>query len=284
MSTVAAADASGLVRGLQERAAQAFPALILDHVDGWWLRYGDSGAWWASSVLPHSDAVPVDLPGRIRSVEEFYAGHGTCARFQISPGACPVGLDDALAERGYRIDSPMSLQSAPTVHVIDRLPAGGLRIRMDSQPTDAWFETWLAVHGNGGDPGPERDMLRRVGRPSVYASVLTGAGVIAVGRAVTETGWAGVFGMATLPHARGTGAARHVLAALARWAADHGAAHMYLQVEWDNTAARRLYEHAGFDELCRYHYRTGGYVSGMAAWSDVTTAVRLRPRHRLPDR
>jgi GNAT superfamily N-acetyltransferase len=92
--------------------------------------------------------------------------------------------------------------------------------------------------------------------------VLIGADVIAVGRAVTETGWAGVFGMATVPHARGTGAAGHVLAALARWAADHDAAHMYLQVERDNTAARRLYERAGFTELCRYHYRTGGAGPG----------------------
>ena len=101
-------------------------------------------------------------------------------------------------------------------------------------------------------------MLRRVGRPSVYASVLTAAGIIAAGRAVTETGWAGVFGMATLPDARGKGAAREVLAALARWTATHGAAHLYLQVECDNIAARRLYEHAGFRELCRYHYRTAG--------------------------
>jgi GNAT superfamily N-acetyltransferase len=152
----------------------------------------------------------------------------------------------------------MSLQSAPTVLVTDRLPAGGLRIRMDDQPTDAWFETWLAVHGTGGDPSQERDMLRRVNRPSAYASVLAGTDVIAVGRAVTEAGWAGVFGMATLPHARGRGAAGHVLTALARWATRHRAAHMYLQVECDNTKARRLYERTGFTELCRYHYRTEG--------------------------
>jgi ribosomal protein S18 acetylase RimI-like enzyme len=250
-----------LVRGLQERAARAFPALVLEHLDGWWLRYGDSGARWASSVLPHSDGVPGDLPSRIRLVEEFYAGHGTCARFQISPGACPAGLDDALAQRGYRVDTPISLQTAPTAHVIDRLPAGGLRVQTDDQLTDAWFETWLAVHGTSGDPGRERDLLRRVRRPSGYASVLTTAGVIAAGRAVAETGWAGVFGMATLPDARGRGAGRQVLAALARWAADHGAEHLYLQVEPDNTAARRLYERAGFAELCRYHYRTAGRVS-----------------------
>ena len=258
MPAMAAARAPGLVRGLQERAAQAFPAVCLKHLDGWWLRHADSGAWWASSALPHSDAGPAELPGKIRLVEEFYAGHGTRARFQISPGAGPAGLDQALAGRDYRIDSPMSLQSAPTARVISQLPAAELRIRMDDQPTDAWFQTWLAVHGTRGDPSPERDMLRRVNQLSTYASVQAGADVIAVGRAVTETGWAGVFGMATLPRARGRGAARQVLAALARWAARHGAAHMYLQVECDNAKARRLYERAGFTELCRYHYRTEG--------------------------
>jgi len=244
----------GLVRGLQERAARAFPGRTLENVDGWWLRYGDSGAWWAGSVLPHSGAAPPDLPTRIRVAEEFYAGHGARARFQISPGAGPSGLDEALAERGYRVESPMSLQSAPTAQVLDRLPAGGARVRLADRPTDEWFATWSAVHGPGGDP--EWDMLRRVVGPSGYVCVLTEAGVVAAGRAVAEAGWAGVFGMATLPAARGRGAARAVLAALAGWAAKQGAERMYLQVEPGNAAAWRLYERAGFTELCRYHYRT----------------------------
>jgi GNAT superfamily N-acetyltransferase len=98
-------------------------------------------------------------------------------------------------------------------------------------------------------------MLRRVDRPSGYACAVAGDQVVAVGRAVVDTGWAGVFGMATLPHARGAGAGTQVLAALARWAAGHGAAHLYLQVECGN-GARRLYRRAGFSERCRYHYRT----------------------------
>jgi N-acetylglutamate synthase len=254
-----------LVRDLQERAARAFPAVVVERLDGWWLRHDASGAWWASSVLPHGDVVPGDLPRSIGLVEDFYAGHGGCARFQISPGACPEGLDDVLATRGYRADNPMSLQSAPTDRVLERLPAGWPWIRVDDEPTDEWFETWQAVHGGGGDPGPECDMLRRVSRPSGYVSVLTGTRVIAVGRAVAESGWAGVFGMATLPEFRGRGLAAEVLGALARWAADNGAGEMYLQVESGNGAARRLYERAGFTELCEYHYR-------------VLVAPRGRPR------
>jgi GNAT superfamily N-acetyltransferase len=261
MPTLDAAGVPGLIRGLQERTARALPALVVDHLDGWWLRHAGSAAWWASAVLPHGDAGPSVLPNKIRYAERFYAGHGTATRFQVSPAASPASLDDALAQRGYRLECPMSLQSAPTARVLGRLPAEDARICIDDQPTAAWFETWHAVHGDGGDPGPEWDILGRVERPSAYVSVVTGAGVIAVGRAVAETGWAGVFGMATLPAARGRGAAKAVLTALAGWADNHGAAHMYLQVECVNTAARRLYGHAGFTELCQYHYRTEGRSS-----------------------
>jgi len=84
---------------------------------------------------------------------------------------------------------------------------------------------------------------------------MSGDDVVAVGRAVADTGWAGVFGMATLPRARGTGAARDVLAALADWAGAHTDS-MYLQVERDNIPALRLYEGTGFREMCGFHYRT----------------------------
>ncbi len=101
-------------------------------------------------------------------------------------------------------------------------------------------------------------MLGRVQRPCAYACVMIGLDVVAVGRAVADTGWAGVFGMATLPRARGQGAARNVLAELAGWAGAHEAGRMYLQVERDNRAALRLYERTGFREICGYHYRTAG--------------------------
>lgn len=261
MSRLATADDRGLISGLQERAAQAFPALVSDHLDGWWLRHADSAAWWASAVLPHGDSGRLALATKIRCVEEFYATQGAPARFQISPAACPANLDAAMADLGYHRESPMSLHVASTTHVIDRLPTAGRRIRIDEQLTESWFKTWLVVHGSGRDPDSDWDKLCRVERASAYASLLTEAGVSAVGRAVTETGWTGVFGMATLPGARAGGAATAVLAALARWADDHGCGHMYLQVECANAPARRLYDRAGFTELCRYHYRRGGPIS-----------------------
>jgi ribosomal protein S18 acetylase RimI-like enzyme len=78
-----------------------------------------------------------------------------------------------------------------------------------------------------------------------------------IGFAVAEQGWTGIFGMGTRPEARRQGAATAVLHTLARWAVEHDAARLYLQVEADNTSARALYERAGFVDAYRYHYRTG---------------------------
>ncbi|MFF3545732.1 GNAT family N-acetyltransferase [Streptomyces platensis] len=246
------------VRGLQERAARALPAEHVRDVAGWRLRHAPSCSWWVGTVLPHGVAEPDELGRRILGAEEFYAGRHAVARFQISPGACPDGLDTVLAERGYRRESVMSLQVAPTAGVPAPAPPGALRVRLADRPTSAWFEVWHAVHGNGVDPRPEWDLLARVAKPSAYACAMAGDEVVAVGRAVADTGWAGVFGMATLPSARGRGAARTVLSALADWAGDRAADHMYLQVARDHVPALRLYEQAGFRELCGYHYRTAG--------------------------
>lgn len=243
-----------MVRSLQERAARALPAEHVEHVDGWWLRLAPDCSWWVGTVLPHGDAELEELPRRVAEAEEFYGRHGLETRFQISPRACPDGLDAFLEDRGYRRSGRISLQEASTARVLEQVSDGSprVRVRVDDRPADDWFEVWHAVHGHDG----ERDLLGRVTRPSAYASVIVGADVVAVGRAVADDGWAGVFGMATLPWARGKGAAREVLAALAGWARTQAADRMYLQVECENDTAVRLYAWAGFTEVCGYHYRT----------------------------
>jgi ribosomal protein S18 acetylase RimI-like enzyme len=246
---------SEAVRGLQERAARALPAEQVEKLDGWWLRHAPGCAWWVGTVLPHGAANPSELVRRVGKAEESSARHGTTAVFQICPPACPEALDAILAGRGYRRRTLVSLQAASTAQVLEGSPQGAPAVRLHDRPTRPWFEAWRAVHGLGGDDRGERDMLNRLERPSAYAAAMIGDDIVAVGRAVADTGWAGVFGMATLPHGRRRGAGRCVLAALAEWGSAHDAERMYLQVECDNVPALDLYNRAGFSEICRYHYR-----------------------------
>jgi GNAT superfamily N-acetyltransferase len=241
--------AGNLVRDLQERSARALPAGHVERTGGWWLRHAPGCSWWAGSVLPHGES---DVAHGVAAAEKFHAARGTPVRFQITPGACPGDLDAHLAGRGYLRESPMSLRVARTAGVRDRV-AG--RVVLAGRPERAWFEAWHSLLGDGTEPAAEWDLLARVELPSAYARAMAGDEVVAVGRAVADTGWAGLFGMATIPRARGTGAARTVLAALATWAHTQGADQLYLQVDRDNAPALRLYERAGFTELAAYHYR-----------------------------
>ena len=243
------------IAGVQERAARALPAPIVEYAGGWWLRHAPGCAWWVGTVLPYRDAAPGELLPRVIGAEKFYADHGAVARFQISPPASPAGLDDLLAQRGYRQESLMFLLTAPTATVLETVQGGPLRVDIDDGPTPEWFSVWQFAHNPGSDPGCEWATLERVAQPCAYARAVVGDDTVAVGRAVADTGWAGIFAMATLGPERGQGAARSVLAALARWADGQQATQLYLQVPCDNDPAVRLYQRAGFTELSTYHYR-----------------------------
>lgn len=232
-----------LARVLQEAATAAFPPARLSHVDGWWLRHSDTPDWWNASVLPHGPVPLGRLAERIARAEDFYPG---TAAFQISPAATP-GLDAALTARGYTRNGEISLQTARVVAP----PPATFQVRLTDAPDDDWFATWSTMHSTPGAENEQRARLARIAHPTAYVSVLDDLGVIAVGRAVRTDGWTGVYGMGTVPRARGRGTAQHVLAALSAWAGTP----LFLQVELRNAPALRLYARTGFTERYRYHFR-----------------------------
>jgi GNAT superfamily N-acetyltransferase len=241
---------------LQERAARAVPAAVQERKEGCWLRYTDATlTWWSGAALLHDPAASPPLAARLAAAEDFYASHRVPTQFQVCP-ACPPGLDDALAASSYALRSVILLEVASTRQIADHLRAPVVHIDRDEQLDTEWFRLLMAAQGSETDVAAEWRLLQRVDWPSAYATVSICDEPVAVGRAVSDTGWVGVFNMATLPAARGRGAGRAVLSSLADWAVSRGAEQMYLQVERNNVAARNLYERAGFTELCSYHYRT----------------------------
>ncbi len=255
----------GLAGELLERAARAWPVTDERWLDGWWLRHTDSEPWWSGAVLAHADGG--GLEGLLAAAERFYAEHGDWPRFQVCPD-CPPDLDLLLHARGYAAECAVVLMTgrAPACSAGARDPA--VDVRVEPGPDAAWVAARRATSHPAPDPAHLAQRLATVTAPQAFVTVMGPDRPLGIGRAVADTGWTGVFDMATLPGSRRRGIARAVLGAITRWAVDQATPRMYLQVEEPNTTALALYRNTGFAVTADYHYRS----------------LRLRPTAPLGDR
>jgi len=79
--------------------------------------------------------------------------------------------------------------------------------------------------------------------------------VLACGQFAIEAELVGLYDVFTRESERGRGLAAMLCQHLLSQAAMRGARVAYLQVEYDNLVARRIYERMGFAEGYKYHYR-----------------------------
>ena len=91
---------------IEELAANAWPADVVQHLDGWRVRYAHGVTRRINSVWPNLDFGRHPLADKIALVEAFYARRQAVSRFQICPAAQPEELDSVLAARGYAPDAP----------------------------------------------------------------------------------------------------------------------------------------------------------------------------------
>ncbi|ONH30717.1 GNAT family N-acetyltransferase [Pseudofrankia asymbiotica] len=261
-------DRTALAAHLEVLAFRGWPALHTRTLDGWVLRDSAGATRRGNSVWTYGDVA--DLAAAIADAEEFYARAGRPSTFQLTPVSRPEGLGTALDTAGYDDDSgPTDVCVADLTVLIASIPglaehtAGRTRpgTAVRTSRDDAPGRSWLDVGAAGGMSmfGPHRQasvaILSRIALPAVYVTAALDGRPVGVGRGVVDGEWLGIYSMATLPAARGRGAATAVLTALARWSVALGARRAYLQVEERSAAARRLYAALGFLPVYRYTYR-----------------------------
>jgi GNAT superfamily N-acetyltransferase len=251
---VEAADAG--VLEIERLAFDAWPAAEVRALGGWRLRFNHGVTNRANSVWPGPGAGALPLDARIAEVERFYAERGAAACYQLSPAADPASLDEALAERGYEAFSGVSVEVADAGRVVAAAARGEAEVSCDEALGDDWFDlAGRRGRFQGDATRVYRALLERLAGRAGFVSARAAGEVVAVGLGVAAPPWVGVFSMLTLPGWRGRRLGEAVLGAIAGWALDRGAEHLYLQVEADNAAARALYARAGFTPHYAYHYR-----------------------------
>lgn len=241
------------VRALEDIAADAVPAAVVEHLDGWRLRFNHGVKRRPNSVLANADGGELTLAEKLAHAEAFYAAHGLKARFQFCPASLPVGLANVLEARGYtRAGDAVCVQVAALGSVKPTKFEGDLL----EHPSEAFINLYCDIEGlSGVKAAAFREMLARLPGRAVFALAPDAKGhPAATGVGVAHGGRLGLFNIATHPDARRQGLAGAVVRALCEWERAQELAEGYLQVSAGNAPARALYERLGFRTLYEYFY------------------------------
>ncbi|MBB6170397.1 ribosomal protein S18 acetylase RimI-like enzyme [Nocardiopsis mwathae] len=242
---------------IEQQALRAWPATVVKEAQGWVLRSTPGVARSRSNrALPPRCGA---LDG-LSAVQKFYGRRNLPVLIQVSPAHRHLALDDHLAARGFERLSPTLVMRAPLTEETGRRRGRGVggaerQVRLGARD-EAWTRTLQSVDGRRDAAGEL--VMDRIPAHTVFARVLDEDDedeVAGVGAGVVDREWLGVFCMGTRPEYRRGGVATAILRSLLTWGRGHGARSAWLQVEEENTAARKLYEAYGFVESHRYHYR-----------------------------
>ncbi|MEU5691537.1 GNAT family N-acetyltransferase [Actinosynnema sp. NPDC020468] len=240
------------VTELEQRCADAWPALVDEPLGGWRLRAAGGFTGRANSALTLGDpGLPV--PQALDRVKLFAAAHGIAPCAHVVVGA-PV--EAAVADARWRVDvdHPGGAESLVMTGTLrgfatpkDRAAA------VAGTPSPGWWE--LAAQAN---PTTAQRRVLGSGSRVGFGEVEREGVVVGAVRGAVVGEVLHVARLAVRPEARRGGVARSLMGALATWGLEHGARVCALQVAEHNSPAVTLYRALGCAEHHRYRYWVPG--------------------------
>ncbi|WP_240675137.1 GNAT family N-acetyltransferase [Cellulomonas endophytica] len=241
-----------------------------------------------SALAPQDDPAAALGPQVLDEVEDVFAAAGLPSVLRLDgaagrPGGATAGM---LRARGYAVrvttlvlvtDDP--LRAAALAVGRDPAPGGedgsgsgdgdadgggpgvpdGLDLSGRPEPEDDWLDLWLGEKAGVGTSGAglSRAAAARTllsGAPATYLTARRAGRTVGVLRVAPAGSWAALACLVVAPGERRRGTGRRLVAAGLRHAVDGGAERVFLQVEAENHAARRLYGRLGLRPADAYRY------------------------------
>ena len=239
-----------LHRKIEECGFNALPAAHTLHYDGWLIRMTADGPKRANSINPlHGSTLP--LKQKLAYCRNLFAQMQVPLIYRLTNHECNAELDACLEVDGLeKIDDCIVM----TYDLTQLSPCADAAYR--EHDADTWIAQMMTL-----DAAPQArklahtGLLRMLALPAIYGSMQIEGHCAAIGLAVIDGDYAGLFDIATAPALRGKGYARALTACLLQRAKEHGARTAYLQVVAANLPALMLYESLGFRACYRYWFR-----------------------------
>ena len=225
-------------------------------LDGWLVRYSPGKAKRARCI----NALAVGrlpLEARLSLAADVFAQSGLAMLVRITPFSRPVDLDAELEQRGYTVldDTRVMVCRNVVGGSAARLPAG---MAWTALQAEAFASAVGGLRGSAPDQIAAHARRLALSPVPYQGQAIRRAGdgeLLACGQFAREGDLVGLYDVFTAPAARGQGLAGQLCAYLLSLAVAQGAKVAYLQVEADNTPARRIYQRLGFEDAYDYHYR-----------------------------
>jgi N-acetylglutamate synthase len=239
---------------VEQALFRAWPALETRYHHGWVVRFADGYTRRANSINPIEYAGDKhDLTLDIETCASLYRERGLPVVFRLTDIMQPAELEQALEALGYERKAATLVQTADLAGFRGAIDPN---VMTETELNDDWLNHFLRLNPSQADyAGTMSRMLRRIEPPRAFARLTHSGQVMAVGLAVRDGDYAGLFDIATDPQARRQGFGRRLVACLLAWGICEGARSAYLQVVQENVAAQRLYEVFGFQTAYTYWYR-----------------------------
>ncbi len=230
---------------IERRAFRAAPAVETFGVESWTANLGRGSVSRTNSVTTFGTTA-LDMFEAVALVERRYRARRRPVKFRLT--ALDAELDDLLFARGYdKSDDVLVMRKEG---VVAAPPNGSVHT---PGVTSDWQKQY--IHFRPADEARAAERAESLAALSLRHATFHLEGR-AVGVAVLDAAWVGLFDMAVDPQCRRQSLGRRLGLDMLSWAALYGAQSSYLQVEAANFAARQLYVDLGFEDSYRYWYRS----------------------------
>lgn len=220
--------------------------------DGWVIRFADGYTKRANSVNPlYPSSIGIDE--KIQFCEHVYHQRNLPVVIKMTAAVYPGDLDERLHAKGYKIDSPTSVQTIDlsTVNFPEVSSAA-----FQDELSDAWLENFCRMSAV---PTLHTKTLQKILMNIVpkrcFVSIQLNNRIVACGLGVLQSGYVGLFDIVTDKEFRNRGYGQQVVKSILDWGKQNQAQTGYLQVMIDNVPALNLYARIGFMEQYQYWYR-----------------------------
>lgn len=240
------------MRFLEELQMNALPALQTYLYDGWIIRFADGYTNRANSVNPIY--TPNDeIDRKISHCEKLITGKNLNPTYKITPFVQPENLDNLLADRGY---NAIHFTSVQTLEINNICQSTVGRVVTEHEFNEVWFDYYCQFgEMSARNQGVSRQILKSIVPQKFYTYMLLDDKVVALGMAVVEKGYIGLFDISVAENYRNMGLGMQLILNMLNTGKTLGVKNAYLQVMLNNAPALHLYNKLGFREVYKYHYR-----------------------------